>query len=93
MVYSPSVESFFINSLTSALSPDISNSKRSRLLEIRISMDGDIVAWNAPMYFPISMTKQASTFSAGGKAVLHRRPLDEDRYNGKQIKPSVYMVR
>ena len=55
--------------------------------------DGDIVAWNAPMYFPISMTKQASTFSAGGKAVLHRRPLDEDRYNGKQIKPSVYMVR
>lgn len=55
--------------------------------------DGDIVAWNAPMYFPISMTKQTSTFSAGGKAILHRRPLDEDRYNGKQNKPSVYMVR
>ena len=55
--------------------------------------DGDIAIWNAPMYFPINMTKQASAFSAGRKPALYRKPLDENRYNSKQAKPSVFMVR
>jgi len=47
MVYSPSSFSFCIRVLTRASSPSLSRySRRSRFEETRMSMEGDIVAWN-----------------------------------------------
>ena len=58
------------------------------------SEDGqDIAAWNSPMYFPITMTKQASAFSTGIKPTLSRKLIKADMAGARQGKPSVFKAR
>ncbi|MBR4299050.1 MAG: hypothetical protein IKT59_04985 [Bacteroidales bacterium] len=58
------------------------------------SEDGQsLVAWNSPLYFPITMTKQASAFSAGIKPTLSKKLLKAEMAGARQGKPSVFKAR